>query len=473
MSIKNLIKIILSLIHNIFEYCYSFGDRDHDKKHMKTINVTFCNYSTLTNSRFSLFYFSFFICSFFIIFFFCNNSFAQKSDTLSFKKYPFINEKLNIIENDSNSIRIFYQKLYDLQQLKSGRVDIVHIGDSHIQADHFSGTIRQKLQLKFGNAGRGLLFPYHIAKSNEPGSFKTSSNRSWDSKRNVFYEKPLPIGVCGFTIETTDSIATINLLVKDQPGLGYSFTKFVLFQEKGECNFDITVCDEINCEKGIIKSNDISTHSFISELKFDKPISQIILRNKISDSIYQQATRIYGMLLENDSSGVLYNMIGVNGAEYKHYLKSKYFMEQLSYLNADLIIISLGTNEGYAAGFDKILFSRIIDTLITNIKIASPNASILLTTPADSFRKSRKGRVKNPNMNLARVTIINYCLQHNLPYWDLYEIMGGYGSMAKWFNAQLSAKDRVHFNGKGYQIQGELFYQALINGYLDYCSPPN
>lgn len=397
-------------------------------------------------------------------------SLAQTTDTISYKHYSFIRENLNKIENDSNSLHFFYKKIFELQETKKGRVDIIHIGDSHIQADIFSGTIRQKLQLKFGNAGRGLLFPYHVAKSNEPSNYKTSSNIIWDSKRNVFYEKPLPIGISGYTLETTNALAEINLIVKDQPGLGYSFTKFTLFQEKGLNNYDITICDELNCERGIFKSRDNSINSFVSELKLDKPVSQIILRNNNTDTMNQKTTRIYGMLLENDSSGILYNMIGVNGAEYRHYIKSKYFMEQLTYLNADLVIVSLGTNEAYSPGFDPVLFYRYIDTLITNIKSGNPNASILLTTPADSYRKSRKGRVKNPDMQQARAAIINYCLQHNLPYWDLYEVMGGYGSMAKWFVAQLAAKDRVHFNGKGYQIQGDLFYQALMNGFEKYST---
>jgi len=69
---------------------------------------------------------------------------------------------------------------------------------------------------------------------------------------------------------------------------------------------------------------------------------------------------------------------------------------------------------------------------------------------------------------MARLTVINYCLQHQLPYWDLYEIMGGYGSMGKWYAAQLTAKDRVHFTGRGYQIQGDLFYRALMKGYEQY-----
>ncbi len=393
---------------------------------------------------------------------------AQMLDSSAYKQYTFIKKNLNRIENDSTSLAFFYEKLYLLEQKKITRVNIVHVGDSHIQADLLSGVMRQKLQLKFGNAGRGLVFPYRSAKSNEPTSYKTITNVPWDYKRNVFYDKPLPIGISGFTIETNDSLAEINLMVKDQPNLGYSFTKFTLFHEKGLNNFDITICDDQNCERGIFKSTDKSTNPFVSELKFDKPVRQIYIRNKCADTLNQKATRIYGMLLENDSAGILYNMIGVNGAEYRHYVMSKYFTQQLSYLSSDLIIISLGTNEGFSVGFDKDFFYRSIDSLVVSVKSTNPNASILISTPADSYRKTRKGKVKNLDMKLARETVVTYCLHHDIAYWDLYEIMGGYGSMGKWYAMKLSAKDRVHFSGKGYQIQGDLFYNALMDGYEKY-----
>ncbi|MBA3971100.1 MAG: hypothetical protein H0X46_02980 [Bacteroidetes bacterium] len=375
---------------------------------------------------------------------------------------------MNVISNDSSSLSFFYEKLYQLEQKKLTRVNIAHIGDSHIQADLFSGSVRQKMQLKFGNAGRGFIFPYRAAKSNEPQSYKTITNVTWDAKRNVFYDKPLPIGVGGFTIETSDSLAEINLMVKDQPKLDYRFTKFTLFHEKGQSNFDITICDDLNCELGKISSTNKSTNPFVSELKFEKPMRQVYLRNKNADTAHQRSTRLYGMLLENDSSGVLYNMVGVNGAEYRHYVMSKYFIQQLSYLSSDLIILSLGTNEAFSTGFDKDIFMRSVDSLVTSMRLSNPNASILISTPPDSFRKSRKGRVKNPDMKLARESLVAYCIQHNLAYWDLYEIMGGYGSMAKWYAVNLSAKDRVHFSGKGYQIQGDLLYNALMQGYEKY-----
>ena len=394
---------------------------------------------------------------------------AQTIDSSAYAAFKFIKQKQNKIENDSTALSHFYEKLYQLSLTETGRINIVHIGDSHIQADLFSGSVRQKLQLKFGNGGRGLIFPYRVAKSNEPVTYRTESKSTWSAKRNVFYTNPLPIGLTGFTVETSDSSAELSVTVKDQPGLGYSFSKLTLFHEKGENNYDITVCDNLNCERGVFKSKDEGPNPFVSELKLDKPMEQFILRNKNTDTANQRYTRIYGILLENDSAGILYNMIGVNGSEYKHYNMSKYFTAQLSYLNADLIILSLGTNEAFSMGFDRVKFNNDIDTLVTNLRMTNPNAAILLTTPGDSYRKSRKGRVKNPDMKIARVTIINYCLQHNLAYWDWFEIMGGYGSMANWFLMKLAQKDRVHYNGRGYMIQGDMLYRALMKGYNQYA----
>lgn len=393
---------------------------------------------------------------------------AQTIDSSAYKQYTFIRKDLNKVQNDSTSLSNFYAQLAALEQTKSGRLNIVQVGDSHIQADNFSGAIRQKLQLHFGNAGRGLIFPYRVARSNEPTSYRTSTNTLWDNKRNVFLNKPLPIGLCGFTIETTDSLAEIGLMVKDQPGLGYAFTKFTLFHEKGAHQYDLTICDDTNCERGVfLAGQDTIKQPFVSQMHFDSPLRQLILRTKIQDTLHR-STRIYGMLLENDSSGILYNMIGVNGAEYRHYNMSKYFLDQFSYLDPKLVILSMGTNEAYMGGFDKDAFYRNVDTLVSSIRSRNPGAALLITTPGDSYKRTRKGRIKNPDVKVAKETLIQYCLEHNIAYWDLYDIMGGYGSMGKWVAMGIAQRDRVHFTGKGYLIQGDLFYNALMDGFENY-----
>lgn len=49
------------------------------------------------------------------------------------------------------------------------------------------------------------------------------------------------------------------------------------------------------------------------------------------------------------------------------------------------------------------------------------------------------------------------------------DLMGGKGSIRQWRNASLASGDLLHFTPKGYMLQGHLFYQALIKGYMNYA----
>ena len=101
------------------------------------------------------------------------------------KNYPFIKEDINLIGN-SNELVPLMEKLRQLKKGSNKTINILHIGDSHLQADFMTNVIRITLQQAFGNSGRGLIFPYRLAKTNEPFNYRTSTNVVWDSKRCVF-----------------------------------------------------------------------------------------------------------------------------------------------------------------------------------------------------------------------------------------------------------------------------------------------
>ncbi|MEW6467276.1 MAG: GDSL-type esterase/lipase family protein [Bacteroidota bacterium] len=386
------------------------------------------------------------------------------------KKYPFIKADSGKLHNDSIALAPFYTKLYQLRQGGGGKVSVVHIGDSHIQADFFSGVVRQHLHLDFGNAGRGFIFPYRLAgKSNEPFDYRTASEATWEYKRNVFSDKPMPIGVGGYTIRTQDTSAAITVtLKKDKSAVDYGTTRLTLFHEKNDDNFDFAVFDTTGTEIGYINITSKSESRFTSTLIFPKPYSKFIIRVSSRDTV-QKSAMIYGLLLENEQSGLLYNTIGVNGADFIHYNLSEHFIEQMAVLRPDLLIISLGTNQAFAGkSFEPEKYYAQIDTLVQSILRNNPGVCVLFTTPGDSFRRSGKKRVKNPVVKEVRDVIIKYAREHNMAWWDLYEVSGGYGAMADWYSAGMADKFRLHFSKKGYEIQGELFYRALRQGYETY-----
>ena len=70
------------------------------------------------------------------------------------EKYPFVRRDLNGIDNDQQGLRDFYRRLEMLEKGELRKINVVHIGDSHRQADWFSGSVRMALQKRFGSAGR-------------------------------------------------------------------------------------------------------------------------------------------------------------------------------------------------------------------------------------------------------------------------------------------------------------------------------
>ena len=60
-------------------------------------------------------------------------------------KYPFVNTDENVIKfpGDSTSFDGIYKKLENILFKGEGKLDILHIGGSHIQAGVFSGVMRK------------------------------------------------------------------------------------------------------------------------------------------------------------------------------------------------------------------------------------------------------------------------------------------------------------------------------------------
>ena len=109
--------------------------------------------------------------TFFIGLFFAGLT-TMAQDTLVFQSpvsYSFIKNKINVIGNNE-TLEPFYTRLNELREGAHGVVSILHIGDSHIQADYLTGMTRALLQKAFGNAGLGLIFPGRVARTNESPS---------------------------------------------------------------------------------------------------------------------------------------------------------------------------------------------------------------------------------------------------------------------------------------------------------------
>lgn len=109
----------------------------------------------------------------------------------------------------------FYKKLDNLVFEGQGKVRILHIGGSHIQADVISGRIREKLAMKYpaAAADRGFVFPYSAAKTNTPSSYSSVYKGKWTMSKNVLREIKKPLGLLGIAVSTEDPRAEFTIAI--------------------------------------------------------------------------------------------------------------------------------------------------------------------------------------------------------------------------------------------------------------------
>ena len=146
----------------------------------------------------------------------------------------------NDVQN-ATAIRTFFKKLYQLEQTKQGKINIVHIGDSHIQADLFTAKIRSQFQNVYGNGGFGFTFPYSVAKTNNSAPIRYSASGNFQSYRNLYADSSKPVGLSGFSMETKSADFAIQLMVKDAQ---FNFTKLKVITPQNANLFDVSVSNK-------------------------------------------------------------------------------------------------------------------------------------------------------------------------------------------------------------------------------------
>lgn len=396
--------------------------------------------------------------------FVAGNLYAQPPLDINARTYTLVNPDENVIQNAAY-LDDFFEKLIQLKSTGKGKINIVHIGDSHIQADYLTSVVRKDFQQEFGNAGRGLVVPLRVAGTNEPVNFRTSASSStaWKSKRGIYVHQPLPIGIGGVTLSTVQPNARITLCMND-PLYDYSFNTVTLFYQKDAQSFDFSIQDSSGTEKAIMTAYTGEPFANYSRVLLPAPTNQITLQTLQPTTGKKRAT-IFGVNLENGKDGILYHSIGINGAKYMHYNAALYFAKQTQALQPDLFIISLGTNESLDYPYlDKSLDLQI-NKLILSLSEYNPQAKFILVTPPDSFRRKIN---HNPGIEAVREHIIRYAVENGFAFWDMYKVNGGKYSASEWKLQGLLRPDGVHFSKEGYAYQGSLLYEAIMKSYKQY-----
>lgn len=397
----------------------------------------------------------------------CVNIAKTQNNPHLVKLYPFINYDENVIDFyiDSVSFNHFFKKFDKLTTEGLGKVNIVQIGGSHIQADMWSDQIRKKFQTISPNlnGGRGFIFPYKLAKTNNPHYYNITYSGEWKGYRNSVAKHQSTWGASGITATTTDSLSSFKLIFKKDDISVYDFNSIKVFHDTDSSSFclelvsDTCLSIETNKEIGY------------TEFKFDKHQDFLEFRIYKTDSL-QNHFNLYGLSLDNDDNGIVYNSIGVNGASTSSYLRVQLFTQHLKAINPDLVIFCIGINDAFEPGFCNTCFENNYDSLVAKFRQVNPNCEFLFVSNTDSYYKR-----KFPNKRVFEVqnAMINLAKKYNAGYYDLITVMGGLGSIKTWERNGLAQRDLIHLNRNGYFLLGDLTFSALMKEYSRYIKIKN
>jgi lysophospholipase L1-like esterase len=395
--------------------------------------------------------------------FLCTSLSGQATVEFSYKTYGLERDEDNQIQNAAH-LDDFFEELLQLKVTGKGKVSIVHIGDSHIQADYMTDVVRRNFQHDFGNAGRGLIVPLRVAGTNEPANYRTSSPFAWKAKRCTYPDQPLPIGIGGVTIATDQVGAEFTIRMDKKELADYRFNAVTLFFQKDVNSFSFSLCDSASRELAVVAPYMDEPFVNYSRVSLSRSVDQIRIKTLKTSEEQKQAT-IFGVDLENGQDGILYHAIGVNGAKYIHYNAAQFFARQTQALQPSVFVISLGTNESIEYPYLDRSIPLHIEKLVQSLRQFNPQAKFILVTPQDSFRRKIK---HNPGIETVRDQIIQYAVENGLAFWDMYKATGGKNSSDQWRSKALLRPDGVHFSKDGYEYQGHLFYQAMMKSYNNY-----
>lgn len=339
-------------------------------------------------------------------------------------------------------------------------VRIVHYGDSIIASDHITDLVRQRLQERFGSAGKGFLLVgrYNARQRRLRTGDSTKGWRAEHIALGKVHDRFFGYTGASFTAETAgaETVFTdvgenrrVDVYYLEQPGGG---------------TLEIYAGDALIQTLETGRASGPPSAKFVA-LTLPEHTQKLRLRAKTA------AVRLFGVSLEAEVPGVIYESIGIPGATSAAWLypDEDGFRAQLQHRNPALIVTMLGGNDARALHQKRTTIKNIEAStrgFLARLQASAPDADCLVVSPPDAVEAKASGAMKSrPEVPKVIAVQEEVAAEMGCAFWDMYESMGGSGSLEKWIRADLISPDLIHPKGPGADLLGELMAEALMNAY--------
>ena len=353
--------------------------------------------------------------------------------------------------SDGNGLANFFRAL---DNRSKRTVRIAFFGDSYIEGDIFSGDFRTFLQNEFGGKGAGMVMPTsHVA------SFRRTVKHAfggWSSQSLVDQNRDLSkLGVSGnFFIPSRNAWVKYSGVKINNLDF-FSQASLIYLLPDGEANLTYRINDA-----GAPKTVTLKASPSVS--RFDIIADSI---ENIRIDFLSGNMNVYGISLQ-DKTGVVidnFSLRGAPGSSLK-YLPEKILRQTDSLLNYNLIILQYGLNVMTANNTNYAFYQKGMKEAVEHLRKCFPKSDIMLLSVGDRSMKKGGNYVSMPAVPALVEAQKAVCAETGAVFWNLFEAMGGNGSMIDMVGAKppRANKDYTHLNFEGGKYLGEILFKTFM-----------
>lgn len=336
-----------------------------------------------------------------------------------------------------------------LQAVASGTLRCAMIGDSYIEGDILSGTIRRKLQDRFGGEGVGYV-PMTSAVAGFRRTVRISSTG---------------FSACDIRHDRLDSLHTLpGEYFRAEAGANASFRG-----EKGGAHTaswsrsrvvfiapsDGTISTSFDGSEW--NEHAVSASSSVQCIQVDGATSRFDIRCDVPGLV------VFGAWLDTPAgcSFDCMSLRGYSGISHRgmSITTARSIAEWVDY---DMIVVEYGMNALSSEQTDYTPYGSIMKRMLLRLKACYPNAVVIMLGVGDRGQKQGSEVGSLPTTAAIVSAQRKAAKEAGVLFWDMREAMGGEGAVIDWRDRGLVNADYIHLNHRGGEEMGKMFVESLM-----------
>ncbi len=360
-----------------------------------------------------------------------------------------------------HALDAFYARLKRTSAHEPGAVTrVLYYGDSTIASDYISGTVRRRLQARYGDAGHGFILIANPWEWYFHNDVLHGSDGDWKASKlagPITSDGYYGLGGVSFASYGGGS-ALFGTATRGDFGRKVSRFDVYYLEQPGGGDVELDV-------KGLPPDR-FSTRG---DAKVSRVHSVHVPDGEAKLALHAMgggAVRLFGVALERDQPGVVVDALGSHAAMAVYWQRQdrQHWSDQLALRDPALIVFQYGTNESDLWKLDRAEYETALAGLVDELREAAPHASLLVVAPLDRAQ-DQGGKLVTKPVILDLVAIQRrVALSHGAAFWCTFDAMGGEGSMARWVKTkpQLGGGDLTHPTPLGAEVLGDMLSDALV-----------